>query len=265
MEEGRSPRPPSAEEKTKLLASMRQYAQEYVMNLPNFLCTEHIQQFEAARKAKRWHKGDSLTFKLIYNRGREDRTLELVNDKPITSHTAAWRTPLTTEGEFGLLLNSVFGVQTAASFVWNRWEPLQDRWVAVFDYSVDQERSTLKLSLSDVAHAIVPYHGSVYADPANGSIRRITSSASDIPASIQTKSIATTIDYQEVPIAGRTYLLPVQAIVSLATRTHQMQNEMRFVNYRKFETDSTVTYTPAAEGAHTPEPAAQSSGPPQTR
>jgi hypothetical protein len=119
---------------------------------------------------------------------------------------------------------------------------LRGRRVAVFNFDVAKEHSTLRLSLSDLAHATVPYRGSVFADPRTGAVLRITSGAYDIPAAVATRSIATTIDYDPVSIAGRDYLLPVGASVLLDTGSHHVWNRMEFRGYRKFEAESTVTF-----------------------
>ncbi len=235
---------PAIVDQNKLLETMRQYAEQYVSNLPNFVCMQVTRQFEAGKKPAHWHKGDTLTSKLVFSQGHEERSLELVNDKPMRAVTRRWRAPLTTEGEFGILLANVLGSGSDASFAWNGWETVRGKRLAVFDYSIDKEHSTLRLSLSDLVKGIVPYHGSIYADDATGAVRRITNSAFDIPSELQTKSISTTIDYDDVVISGRNYLLPVQAIVWLTTETGNVRNEIEFTGYRKFETDSVITYGP---------------------
>ncbi len=196
---GSEPVPPSPAEQDRLLAAIGQYAEQYVSSLPNFLCVQNVQQFEAGKKPTHWRRGDALTFRLTFKEGREDHSLELVNDKPIRPGRTGWRTPLITEGEFGLLLSRVFAAETQASFAWSGWEILRGKTVAVFKYSVAREHSSLKLTLSDIAQAIVPYYGSVYADPASGAIWRITSNASEIPPEVRTKSISTVIDYERSP------------------------------------------------------------------
>lgn len=260
---GRSP--PNPAEQDELLAAMGQYAEQYVSNLPNFLCQQNVQQFEAGRKPTHWRKGDTLTFRLTFNEGREDHSLERVNDKPIWVGQRGWRTPLITEGEFGLLLSRVFAPESHASFAWSGWEFFRGKTVAVFQYSVAREHSSLKLTLSDIARAIVPYYGLVYADPANGAIWRITSNASDIPPEVRTKNISTVIEYEKVPIGSQSFLLPVRANVQLTTTSGHMRNEIRFDGYRKFETDSTITYSSDTElqGGHDAEPATRPIHPPE--
>lgn len=234
--------PPTPEEQQQLLAKMRNYAQRYVSNLPNFLCLQVTEQFQSGRKTTRWHQGDTLTSRLVFNQGREQRTLELVNGKPAHRTLQRWRVPLTTEGEFGTLLDRIFGANSGTEFTWKNWDAIGGRRVAVFDYSVDAEHSTLRLSLSDLEQAIIPYHGTLFGDQATGAIWRITNSSTEIPKKLDTKSISTTIDYQEVPIGEANYLLPVRATVLVDIESKHLRNEIYFENYRKFEADSTITY-----------------------
>lgn len=236
-------------EQERILNAMRDYSEQYVANLPNFLCELVTRQYQAGRKPKHWHKGDVLTSRLLFSEGEEHHSLERVNDKPVRPGSKPWRAPLQTEGEFGILLANIFASASDASFEWKGWDVMRGKRVAVFEYSIDVKHSTLTLSLSDLAKATVAYHGMVYGDPETGAVWRITNAASDLPAEIETKSIATVIDYDQVQIADRTYLLPVQASVSLTTDSNNVRNDLEFRNYRKFEADSVIKFASADEPA----------------
>lgn len=250
----RAEAPPDPAEQDRLLAAMHRYADQYISSLPNFLCEQVTRQLEAGKKSNRWHKGDTLTTTLTFNRGGEQRKLVLVNGKPVEPGQIRWHRSLTTEGEFGILLSRVLGRDSHAYFTWNRWETLRGKRLAVFDYSVDQQHSTLTLSLSDLAKATVPYTGSVWGDPATGAVWRITDTASKIPPALLTRQISTTIDYGEVLIGEKKYLLPVEATVSLLLETRKVRNEMEFQSYRKFEADSVITFGPNATSGESPAP-----------
>jgi len=250
----RSEAPPDAAEQDRLLEAMHRYADQYISSLPNFLCEQVTRQFEAGKRSNHWHKGDTLTTALRFHAGREQRRLALVNGKPVEPGQIHWHRPLITEGEFGILLSRVLGADSHAYFTWNRWETLRGKRLAVFDYSVDKQHSTLTLSLSDLAKATVAYNGSVWGDPATGAVWRITDTASDIPPVLLTRRISTTIDYDEVLIAEKKYLLPVEATVSLLLETRKVRNEMEFQGYRKFEADSVITFGPEATSAESPAP-----------
>src|ERR1700704_883811 len=154
---------PDGAEQDRLLGLMHAYAAQYFASRPNFICVQETRQLEAGTKSNRWHKGDTLTATLAFNKGRELRTLDLVNGKSIEAGSRRRRAPLVTEGEFGILLGSVLGPKSEAFFTWNRWETLRGKRLAVFDFSVDKQHSTLSLNLSDLVKAFVAYRGSVYA------------------------------------------------------------------------------------------------------
>lgn len=252
---GRQTDAPSQAEQDRMLAAMRNYADEYTEKLPNFICQQTTSQYEAGRKPARWRKGDTLTSKLVFNAGREERKLEAVNNKPIALNTRAYRAPLTTAGEFGMWLSNIFNPATETKFSWAGWEELRGKRMAKFDYAVSQEHSTLSLTLSDLAKAVVAYHGSVYANPETGNVFRVITQTSDIPANIRTRSTATTIDYDAVKIGSQNYVLPVSAEVLMVTDNNHIRNVMEFGAYRKFEAESTITFGTESEAPKsTPEP-----------
>jgi hypothetical protein len=245
---GRAQTPPEAEQQ-HMLDAMRAYALQYVANLPNFLCEQVTRQYQAGRKPNHWRAGDVLTSRLLYSNGEEQRNLELLNDHPIRAAVRSWRTPLQTEGEFGILLDRVFGAASQASFAWAGWQTVRGKRTASFNFAIDVKHSTMTLRLSDLAKATVPYHGTVYGDPQNGAIGRITSEATGLPKELQTESISTTIEYDQVSIGDKAYLLPVQASIWMKTDRNYIRNELEFRKYRKFEADSVIKYASADEPA----------------
>jgi len=237
-----APPPPDAAAQQQLLEAMGNYARQYVSNLPNFVCLQVTREFEAGKTPKHWRQRDAVTSRLVFDNGKEERTPQLVNDKPVASGLVRPRSRLTTVGEFGILVGNVFGSASDSSFTWKGWEVLRGKRLAVFDYSIDLAHSTVKLSLSDLAQALVAYHGSIYADPETGGIWRITEIAVDIPPDVKTKSFSKIIDYGEVPIGGTPYLLPLQASVWMTTDSNNVRNDIEFADYRKFEADSKITF-----------------------
>ena len=247
-----APRPRTDPE--QLLDTMRAYVEHYLANLPNFICLQTTEQFETGRKKERWVKRNTLVFRLVFDGNREQQSLELVNGQaPKAAKGKALHRPLITEGEFAILLANVFGVGSNAEFRWKGWKEVDGRSLAVYDYAIDKEHSTLKLSLSDLAQAVLPYHGSVYADPADGAIWHISDEADEIPPEIKTRSIATSIDYRSVTLGGAAYLLPAQASVRVATDSGYLRNDLYFRNYQKFEAQSTITFQSDDSGSPLPE------------
>jgi len=223
-----------------MVEAMRDYADTYINKLPNFVCEQVTMQFEAGKNGKHWHKNDTLTSKLVYASGREERTLQLVNNKQVRYRTARPRVPFSSEGEFGILLNKIFDPASDAKFSWAGWENLRGTPVAKFDFAIDRAHSTL--TLINFIKATVPYHGSVYADPQSGSVLKVISTTTETPPELQMTSVSTTVDYDHVRIGDQSYLLPVSADVLLVTDKDQVRNELHFEGYRKFEAESTISF-----------------------
>ncbi len=224
----------------QMLAAARRYAGAYMANLPSFLCTQINQQFEGDKKGKHWRKGDRLTSQLIWDQGREQRTLQSVNDRPL-SNRKVWRAPLTSEGELGNLMDSILGKSSSATFNWRGHATLDGKQVGVFEYEVDQQHSSLRLTLGGV-EAVIAFHGLIYVDETGVAIWRITNEADRFPAELRTKSISRSVDYAPILIGATQYVLPVQAIVVLDTGKGNIKNELRFDKYRKFSADSRISF-----------------------
>jgi len=236
-----APLDPAAQD--RLLEAIQEYGAQYISSLPNFLCVQVTHQFETGLNSNRWHKGDTLSARLSFHDGQEKRTLELVNGKPADPTRRIWRTPVTTEGEFGILLANVAAPSSDATFTWNRWETIRGKRLAVFDFTVDREHSTLVMQLSDLAKGVLAYRGSVYADPESGAVWRITDIADkDIPRQLRMKEISTVIDYSVTVIGGKSYLLPSTASVLTVTDDARVRNDMEFQDYRKFEAESVIKF-----------------------
>ena len=233
---------PDSSAQNEMLNRIAQYSQQYVDNLPDFICIQVVQQFESRPHSEKWRKGDSLAFRLVFSQRQEQHRLEMVNGKQLKPGMRPPRVALTTEGEFGVLMANVFSAHSDARFAWAGWTEKEDKHLANFKYWIDKEHSTLKLSLSDLAQAVLAYSGTITADPSTGEVWRLTNGTSDIPDEIRTKSISTEINYDEVAIGGRDYLLPVHATVLTETPNRTLRNELTFGQYRKFATDSTITF-----------------------
>ena len=167
---------------SEMVAKARTYATEYIDRLPNFLCLQTTTHSTAGKKGEHWHRKDIQTAQLVFAGGKEKRTLQAVNGKPVSNGNGRGsRNQLTTEGEFGILLANILGPDSAADITWQGFENLRDHQVAVVKYAVDQPHSTLRLSRDYLTSAFVAYDGRVFFDPKTGAVLRITKELSDIP------------------------------------------------------------------------------------
>jgi hypothetical protein len=232
---------PDSNQQADLLNKMSEYAEKYVADLPNFLCTQVTGHFESGLKHVHWSKGDIVVAQLSYSGGKEQQKIVLVNNKAPKTEPRSWRWKLTTSGEFGAKLANVFAESSKAGYSWNRWDTLRGRPVAVFDYTIQKENSLMTLIVMGV-RAVVAYRGTVWGDPVTGQVWRVEDHALDIPSELQREEIGTTIDFDPVEIAGRTYVLPVHAETIEQRHSGYEKNEVDFRDYKQFRADSTLRF-----------------------
>lgn len=233
---------PTSEQQSAMLAAMARFAGQYVSNLPNFICLQVVEQYQGNKKAEHWRKGDTLSLRLAYSDRKEHRTLEQVNDKPVESRTKSWRHPMQTEGEFGPMLANLFSDASDTQFDWNRWETIDGRRLAVFDYKIDKEHSQAKLGDTYVHDVTVPTHGSVFGDPETGEIFKVSSDITDIPSELAQREADTSVVYNYVTIGASKYLLPSHVTVLMKTKDTSLRNVSEFRDYKKFEAESTLKF-----------------------
>ena len=241
----KQPPPPDSVHQRELLDQMRQYASSYTQNLPNFLCAQVTRRYVGFRGEDPNRLMDTVTAKLSYNEGREDYKVYLVNDRMVNTSIDKLGGAVST-GEFGSLMKDVFDPATKADFGWDHWGRLRGRNLAVFNYFIDSGHSHFTLDYERGAQRIVTaYKGLIYADQYTGVIYQITFNAVDVPPGFPIRKAQTKLDYDFVDIGGSKYLVPLKARVLMHTADNvNTRNEEEFTLYRKFGTESNITFTP---------------------
>ena len=237
------PPPPPQEKQDQILSEVRQYAQTYTQQLPNFICTQVTRRWVDPAGSDNFRIIDTIAAKLTYNQGEEHYETVLLNDRPISSvdKKAISRGGTHSTGEFGSLLDSIFSDESQAVFHWDHWGKWNGNMVAVYNYSISREHSSYTLEYEDEQHIVTAYRGRIYADPDSGVVYHVTFEAVDIPSSFPVKSASETLDYGEQTIGGKKYICPLEAKVFLKS-LQNTRNDIDFRAYRKFDTESELNY-----------------------
>lgn len=248
---------PSTEEQVQMLQRIVRYARSYVAGLPNFLCDQVTERYtnmssdgrgQAAGFSKRLHHTDTMKWSLRFVDGVENGNL-LRKDINKLRRTVLKSGQSLSRGEFGEDLLLIFGSNAPPQFAWHHWERLRGKQTAVFSYFMGPARTRYEVSWSsanmdsNVQTVRVPIQGLAYVDPATGAISRLIIQTMGLPASSPIKESRTIIDYGAVDIGGQPYIVPLKASLFIRADPQMNWNEISFVRYRKFETESVVTYT----------------------
>lgn len=239
------------------IAVLSAFTQGYVQRLPNLFCEEKTERYtNAVQKASgpsfapNLHHRDRLTWTLRYINGREEGNIVRFAKKHLTFVGAEAGQSAST-GEFGGDLLVFFGPSRDTQIAWDHWEWVDGRRIAVFRYFNGEHEPRFILSWHSPDTPIGPIdetvqaaiRGLVFFDSETGAVERLTFEAVNLPIAFPIQKSRTIVDYGEIAIGDRSYLLPKQASVFMEAGQVRTLNEIVFRKYRKFEAESTVSFT----------------------
>jgi hypothetical protein len=237
--------PPNSVRQQEVLDEIKQYAMTYTQNLPNFICLQVTRRYVDINLSDNYHLIDTINAQLSYNEGQEHYNVVSVNGKlmnvgmyDVTSKVGG----TVSTGEFGSLLKSVFDPKSQSEFNWDHWATLRGKRMAVFNYFIDSGHSDWRITYENDMQIITAYKGLIYADENTGIVSRVTFEAVNIPKSFPVSETREVLDYDDVTINGKTYLAPLKAVVRMKAGTQKTRNDIEFRLYRKYGTESNITY-----------------------
>jgi hypothetical protein len=265
---------PDDETQSRMLALALDFAKTSAKQLPNFtvsLITTHFEDAsmqEAANspgslsvgsvvrairspgsvlgrgEAKPMHSTGTTTETVTYRDGRqEDAGAQAGTDKKDQISTRG----MTMSGEFGSIEEIIVGDALRGQVEWSHWEQGATDPVAVFHYSVPEDRSNYKVNVpnGDKTIGIYPaYHGEIALDPATGAILHLNVMA-EMPPPYDLLQNNTALEYAPIGIGDRSCNCPVHGVAfskmpvaakeaqenSTVTLQTQM-NDVTFTDYR---------------------------------
>jgi hypothetical protein len=245
-----APPPPNSVQREQIIDAMKQYAASYTSNLPNFICVEVVRQGIDPRGGASYQTIGHILSKVSYNEGNEHNQVYSLNGKMIDIPMERVRVGgAVSSGEFGTLMQRIFDPKSEATFEWDHWAKLRGRTMAVFSYFIDSGHSDRSIAYSsgpgDEQTIITAYKGLIYADANTGEIDRIKFVAVDIPKTFPVTQTTEILDFDLVDISGQQYVVPLRALLTMRTAHESTRNEIDYRNYRKFGTESVITYDTA--------------------
>lgn len=236
---------PSAAEQVQIWNAAHDNAHQYTQSLPDFICSEAIHRYFKPKENADWRLQDTLTLKLTYFERREEYKLMTVNNHA-TSLSYEHMRGVVTENEFGTMLASIFAIKSRTNRDWDHWTLLRSRPTHVFTFAIAQANSDYQItsgsSLHDEARVTVAQHGYVYIDDATKMVVRLVAMADQFPEGFDVRKVTLSLDYDFIEVGGTPHLLPLHSETMLWAPPYHHRNETDFLEYRKFSSDTTITY-----------------------
>jgi hypothetical protein len=174
-----------------------------------------------------WLLLDKLTVNLSYFQQQEAHELKLLNGNPAHQTFESLDMGVTSTGEFGGILRSIFDPDSHTSFRWKSWKSVRRRPVGVYVYQVEEIHSSYYVqggTPGNIHQAIVGFHGTLEIDGDTGEVVHLDHAADHIPPELQWSSAVTEVDYDFIEVVGNRYLLPVHSQTNMDGKTALRDN-----------------------------------------
>ncbi len=276
--------PPDAATQRRQLEAAHTFALETLPRLPDLFATQTIYSFDdSLQQLKKGAWGEQAGLHLVGTSKIEVSVRSEQRNAPVRSGPGAQQqNGLVTWGEFGSALLLILSDSVHGTTSWSHWEQAGGDLVSVFHYDVPQSASHFEIAApaeqithlggsgrwmgygtdlsSDhsASHTMVmrpAYHGSLWIDPASGTILRVSLIA-DLKGNSNLEHAAILVEYGPVRIGDKSLMCPVRSLAfsgapanvgtTLNGATTEWLNENLFTHYHLFHASSHIVGEAAA-------------------
>lgn len=235
--------PPDSVEQARILHEIIERARAYSKGLPDYLCVQVTRRHFDPTGTENWRLADTVQEQVSYVNGKEDYKVSMINGQPVTNAEHMKLGGSTLSGDFGSIYSEIFAEETAAEFEWDHWATLRGKRMYVFAFHVPRSRSGFTIYAQSAGQTITAgYRGLIYADRDTYAVMRYKFDCEDIPVTFPIHEVSLDVNYDNVGIAGQTYVLPLRTDLRSRESRYMTWNEASFHLYRKFGTESTITF-----------------------
>lgn len=235
--------PPSAEDQKRILQAILSRARDYAKTLPDYMCVQVTRRHYDPTGMENWRLADTVQEQVSYVNGKEDYKVTMINGTAVANMKHEKLGGSTLSGDFGSIFSEIFAEETQTEFQWDHWATLRGKRMYVFAFHVPKSRSGFTIFAQSVGETITAgYRGLIYADRDTFAVMRYKFECEDIPVTFPIHEVKLDVNYDNVAIAGQTYVLPLRTDLISSESRYETWNEASFHLYRKFGTESTITF-----------------------
>ncbi len=234
--------PPSSEEQSAIVDSVRQYALEYTGKLPDFVCWERMTTYAAPpRQDASWSHVSDIDSKLTYFQQKEKYEPKMKDGKLTSEEYDKLKTSRSV-GDFGTMLRGIFDPSSQTHFEWRGWATWDEHPAMTFNYRVAQDRSNYSITVENNRSIMPGYSGYFVIDPKTHVIWKLTLVADNLPRDFPVQTAEATLLYHYTDLSGHQFLLPSDYQAIMIGPEGRDKIEKRFITYRKYSADSEISF-----------------------
>lgn len=226
-----------------LIEKAREVLGNYAASLPNFFVQQLTTRYQTENIKQGWHAADTVSADLAYEDGKESYKNIKVGGKAVNKAMDEIGGSTST-GEFATVVAAVLNPGSGATYRKGGTDTIRGRSAYVFKFDIPRERSSWRIEAPSQLY-YPAYRGSIWIDKETSRILRIEQEGRALPLLFPFDSTESSVDYDFVRLGTtQSFLLPVEAEVLTCVRGSRscMRNKIEFRNYRKFGSESSVTF-----------------------
>ena len=229
---------------TLVLARIRSHMVDQLHQQPDYTCVETVERSERRAANKKLRPLDTLRLEVALVDGNEMFGWPGAEKFEATVPAEFIRQGAIGNGDFALHARAIFETRNA-TFEYKG----EHDGVLQYDYKVPQLLSGYSIRVSG-RHAIVAYHGSIFADAKTLDLRRMEVVADRIPEDLGLAAASDRMDYARVKIGGSDFLLPSESRLLMQDLDGvEHSNHTVFSGCRQFSGESVLRFDDAPESA----------------
>lgn len=228
-----------------------EYAINFPVKMPNFICGEDITRYRGKSSAP----VDLISASVRFEDGHESYSDEKINGRPL-SREALQDQGLRSTGEFGSNLRSIFNLLNHALFKYSSKGKVGGHAAWIFTYKIVAQKEPVWVLRASNQIIAPPYSGELWVDEKDGTVVRFRTVAKDMPLTFPMKYVDMEIDYEKIEFGdGTNFVLPVNStLINIYTGEETSKNVEQFRDCHKFGAKARILAnadiaTPGADSA----------------
>lgn len=233
----------SAPQEDPVIQKAREAAAQFAGSLPNFFCQQVTTRYQSDHPKQGWDPLDVVTAEVAYENGKESYKNIKVGNKAVNRPMEDIEGTRST-GEFATVLEDLLNPASGAVFRRSGQDTIHGRATYVYKFEVPRERSHWRIEAPSQLY-YPAFQGAIWIDRETSRVLRLEQQSRNMPLLFPFDTVETATDYDFVRLATpEPFLLPVDAEVLSCVRGTSTcsRNRIEFRNYRKFGSESNITF-----------------------
>lgn len=215
----------------------------FSLSLPDFICVQRMERAQSPNLGQKWKADETVLAEVLMVDDQESYQNITIGGEPYDGKMMDI-SGTRSAGEYGTVLWNLFDERSKAKYRSQGEETIRGREALIYTFHIQKPQAQWRIVANN--REIMPsYSGRVWLEKKTGRALRIEMEALQLPPDYPISSAELEIDYDDVTIGERTYLLPVESggLSCMTGGATCIRNQLFWTQHRRFEATSSVFHT----------------------